>query len=234
MDLNILIVVAGLVLVIIGGLIGVIILTTQPTHGNKIVQYEFPQQALLVIDIQEDNTGTTAQPPFPYKESKKLIATVNTIIEAASQNNILIVYIRQEFDGVWGRMLSKVFARGTAMRGNPGTEIDKRIAIRSSHILSKPKGDAFSIPKLDALLIEHQVNEVYLVGLDAEFCVHHTAKGALNRGYTINIITDGIALRAKKKWEKLLEQYQKEGIRLMLSQEFIAGSPRASAREDYH
>jgi len=230
--LNILVVVAGLILIIIGGLIGVIILTTQPTHGNKIAQYEFPQQALLVIDIQEDYTGTTAQPPFPYQESEKLITTVNTIIEAAS-DNILIVYIRQEFDGVWGRMLSKVFARGTGMRGNPGTEIDKRIAIRYNNILSKPKGDAFSNPKLDELLIEHQVNEVYLVGLDAEFCIHHTAKGALNRGYTVNIIKDGIALRAKKKWKKLLGKYQQEGIRLMLSQEFITGSPQASAREDY-
>jgi nicotinamidase/pyrazinamidase len=224
MDMNIWLVVAGLILVIIGGLIGVIILTTQPTRGNKIAQYEFPQQALLVIDIQEDYTGTTAQPPFPYKESEKLIATVNTIIEAASKKNILIVYIRQEFDGVWGRMLSKVFARGTAMRGNPGTEIDKRISLLSRHIFPKPKGDAFSNPMLDELLTKHQVNEIHLVGLDAEFCVHHTAKGGLNRGYTVNIITDGIALRAEQKWDSLLKQYQQEGIRLMVSKEFVNGN----------
>jgi nicotinamidase-related amidase len=224
MDMNIWLVVAGLILGIIGGLIGGIILTTRPTHGNKIAQYEFPQQALLVIDIQEDYTGTTAQPPFPYKESQKLIATVNTIIEAASKKNILIVYIRQEFDGVWGRILSKAFARGTAMRGNPGTEIDKRISLLSRHIFSKPKGDAFSNPKLDELLTKHQVNEIHLVGLDAEFCVHHTAKGALNRGYTVNIITDGIALRAEQKWDSLLKQYQQEGITLMVSKEFVNGN----------
>lgn len=223
--MKILLVVAGVILGIVVGLIGVIILITRPTHGSKISQYEFPQQALLVIDIQEDYTGTTAQPPFSYKDSLRLIETVNTITETASKKNILIVYIRQEFDGVFGRMISKLFAGGTAMRGNPGTEIDKRIAIRSSHILSKPKGDAFSNPKFDELLIEHQVNEVYLVGLDAEFCVYHTAQGAINRGYTVNIITDGIALRAKKKWEKVLEQYRQKGIRLVLSQELFTGSP---------
>ncbi len=222
--MNILLLVAGLILSIIGGLIGVIILTTQPTRGNKIAQYEFPQQALLVIDLQEDYTGTTAQPPFPYKESEKLIATVNTIIEAASKKNILIIYIRQEFDGVWGRLLSKVFAKGTAIRGNPGTEIDKRISLLSHHIFSKPKGDSFSNPKLDELLTKNQVNEIHLVGLDAEFCVHHTAKGALNRGYTVNIITDGIALRAEQKWESLLKQYQQEGITLMVSKDFVHGN----------
>lgn len=219
--MNIWLVVAGLILCIIGGLIGGIILTTRPTYGNKIAQYEFPQQALLVIDIQEDYTGTTAQPPFPYKESQKLIATVNTIIEAASKKNILIVYIRQEFDGIWGRMLSKAFAGGTAMRGNPGTEIDKRISLLSRHIFSKPKGDAFSNPKLDELLTKHQVKEINLVGLDAEFCVRHTAKGALNRGYTVNIVTDGIALRAEQKWDSLLKQYQQEGITLIVSKEFV-------------
>ena len=87
--MNIWLVVAGLILFIIGGLIGVIILTTQPTRGNKIAQYEFPQQALLVIDLQEDYTGTTAQPPFPYKESEKLIATVNTIIEELQKGYML-------------------------------------------------------------------------------------------------------------------------------------------------
>jgi len=136
----------------------------------------------------------------------------NAIIEAASQKNILIVYIRQEFDGVWGRMLSKVFARGTAMRGKPGTDIDKRISLLSRHIFPKPKGDAFSNPKPDELLNKHKVNEIYLVGLDAEFCVHHTAKGGLNRGYTVNIITDGIALRAEQKWGSLLKKYRQEGI----------------------
>lgn len=216
--------IGGLLLCTIGLLIGGVFLTAQPTRGNKIEHYESPQQALLVIDIQEDYTGTTAQSPFPYEDSKQLIATVNTIIEAASRKKIMIVYIRQEFDGVWGRLFSKVFAGGTAIKGNPGTELDKRLAILSNHILPKPKGDAFSNPKLDELLIEHRVDEVYLVGLDAEFCVHATAQGALNRGYTVTIITDGIALQAKKKWTTLLEQYQQEGIRLMLNQEFLNGS----------
>lgn len=219
---KILIVTVAFIICITGLLLGGVFLVIQPTKGSKIAEYENPQRAVLVIDIQEDYTGKTAKPPFPYKNSDRLIATVNSIIEKASRKNIIIVYVQQEFDGNLGRMISKIFAGGTAIKGNPGTEIDERILNLSNHIFSKTKGDAFSNPKLDEFLIKHQVNEVYIVGLDAEFCVHATATGALNRGYHVNIITDGIALRVEKKWEKLLNQYLQEGIRLMSSEEFLS------------
>lgn len=222
-----------LVLCVVGGLVGGIIDMGLPTQGKKIEHYETPQKALLVIDIQEDFTGTTAQPPYPFKNSEQLIATVNRVIEGASKQKVIIVYIRQEFDGLWGKMLSGMISTmlsgkisgGTAIKGNPGTEIDKRIAIMSSYVFPKSKGDAFSNPELDALLIEHQVNELYLVGLDAEYCVHGTAKGALNRGYAVNIITDAVALGHEEKWEELLQQYREEGITLMSSQQFLEQTP---------
>ncbi len=213
-----------LIICFISFVIGEVIRISKPTHGEQIEQYENPQQALFVIDIQEDYTGTTAQPPFPYKDSKKLIETVNRIIKAASRKNIIVVYIRQELDDFRGRMLSNLLAGGTAIKGNPGTEIDKRISLMSNHIFPKPKSDGFSSPKLDGFLIEHQVNELFLVGLDADGCLHTTAQGALNRGYTVNVITDVIALQAEEKWEQLLKQYQEEGIMLMSSQEFSIDS----------
>ena len=219
------IVTGAVILSIIALLIGQIILISLPTHGRKIAQYNNPQQALLVIDIQEDFTGTTAKPPFPYKDSQKLISAVNTITGTASGQNVNIVYIRQELDGFMGRILSKLFAGGTAIKGNPGTEFDKRIAIKSGNIFPKPKSDAFSNSLFEAFLIEHQVNELYLVGLDADGCVHNTARGALNRGYKVNIIKDAIVLREEEKWEKLLKQYKEEGITLMVSQNFLNRIP---------
>ena len=221
--------VVGVVGWLAGGMIGIGL----PTQGKKIEHYATPQKALLVIDIQEDYTGTTARPPYPYKNSAQLIATVNTLTEEAFRQKIVIVYIRQEFDDLRGTLISGMISTmfsgkvsgGTAIKGNPGTEIDKRIAILSDYVFPKPRGDAFSNPEIEALLIEHQVNELYLVGLDAEYCVHVTAKGALNRGYTVNIITDGIALRAEEKWEKLLQQYREEGIALLTSQQFLEQTP---------
>jgi nicotinamidase/pyrazinamidase len=178
------------------------------------------QKALLVIDIQEDYTGTTAKSPFPYKDSERLIATVNKIIEEAVKKNIIILYIRQEFDGFFGRLLSRIFGHGTAIKGNPGTEFDKRITIMSNYCFAKSMPDAFSNPNLELFLKENQINELYLVGLDAGACVYFTAKGASKRGYKVSIIKDGIVLLAEKKWDSLLKKYKKSGITLLSSEEF--------------
>jgi nicotinamidase/pyrazinamidase len=221
---KILIAIPVLILCVVSFLIIQMVIISQPTQGSKIASYANPQKAVLVIDIQEDYTGTTAKPPFPYKDSEKLIVTVNIITEAATKNNIPVIYIRQELDGLIGRILSTLFADGTAIKGNPGTEIDKRVHIISSNVFPKPRSDAFSNQELEEFLIEHHVNKLYLVGLDAAGCVHNTALGALNRGYSVSIITDAIVLREESKWNELLRQYKEEGITLMLTHEFMNGS----------
>lgn len=185
-----------------------------------IKNYQNPRKALLVIDIQEDYTGTTSKPPFPYKDSERLITTVNNIVEEALKKNVITIYIRQEFSGILGRLLSRVVGHGTAIKGNPGTEIDKRIAIMSNYCFSKPLPDAFSNPKFEAFLDEQQINELYLVGLDGAGCIQFTANGALKRGYKVSIITDGIVLLAENKWDNLLEKFKKNGINLISSNEF--------------
>jgi nicotinamidase/pyrazinamidase len=182
-----------------------------------------PQKALLVMDIQEDYTGTTAKPPYPYKDSERLITNVNKIIEDASKKGIIIIYIRQEFDGFVGRMMSKFVGHGTAIKGNPGTEFDKRINITSDHCFTKPMPDAFTNPKFEELLNDKQVNELYIAGLDAAGCVYFTAKGALKHGYNVAVIKDGIVLLAESKWDELLEKYKKDGIIIISSEEFERG-----------
>ena len=186
--------------------------------NNK--KFDNPQKALLVIDIQEDYTGETAKPPFPYKDSEMLITTVNKIISEASKKNFVVVYIRQEFEGFIGRTISKLIGHGTAIKGNAGSAFDKRINILSTYCFTKSMPDAFTSPKIEAFLDEHQVSELYLVGLDAAGCVFFTAKGALKRGYSVSIITDGIALLKEKQWDNLLEKYKHTGIILISEQEF--------------
>jgi len=178
--------------------------------------------ALLVIDIQEDYTGETAKAPFPYKNSERLIKTVNRVVEKAVEKEFIVIYVRQEFEGVLGRIVSKIFGHGTAVKGNPGTEIDNRVKIVSDHCFTKQMPDAFSNPDFEAFMKEQQIDELFLVGLDAAGCVYFTAKGALKRGYKVSIIQDGIVLLAEKKWDSVLEKYRKNGITLLSSGEFGA------------
>ncbi len=220
--MQIALVVLGAIVVCLTLAFAVLLVVLGPTKGKRIAEYKDPQKALLVIDIQEDFTGATAKPPFPYKDSEKLIESANRLIAMASAKRMPIIYIRQEFDGFVGTMISKIFSKGTAMKGNAGTEIDRRISIVSDHIFPKPKGDAFSNPGFERFLTDCRINELYLSGLDAEFCVFHTARGALNRGYKVNILTDCIALRRIQKWDDLMMKYKRNCIALTTTDVFSA------------
>jgi nicotinamidase-related amidase len=61
------------------------------------------------------------------------------------------------------------------------------------------------------------VNELILAGLDAEYCVRSTARGALARGYRVNVISGGILLLAEKRRDPLPRQFQREGVQLVAS-----------------
>ena len=187
-----------------------------------------PAESILVIDVQEDTTGTTAPPLSPYKGKAEYIARLNNAIEAANSKNILIVYVKQEFNGLWGKTLSWAVFCGSNIKGNPGTKVDKRIAMLSNYKFSKPQGDSFANPKLNEFLTGQRANELYLVGLDPEFCIYATARGALNRGYKVNVITDAIlswrdtiCICTKNDNERIFEKYRKEGIKLISGKELL-------------
>jgi nicotinamidase-related amidase len=117
--------------------IGLAMLVTA-TKGMPIPQYANPQKALLVIDIQEDFTGIMAKDSSPFKnDSEKLIASVNEVIDEASKKNITVLYVRQEFDGVRGKIISRVTSDGVDIKGQPGTEIDKRVSIVSNNFFPR-------------------------------------------------------------------------------------------------
>lgn len=215
----IVIVISAFAIFIVAMAAGLILYMGTPTSGEKIKAYGKPGRALLVIDIQEDFTGSTVKRKmYPEADIEPVIATVNGVIGKALEKKWLVIYIRQEFEGLPG-IISKLFLGGVAIKGTPGSQVDKRIAVRSDYNLYKPRGDSFSNPELDALLVKNRINELFLTGLDAEQCVHNTAQGALNRGYRVTIITDAILLSAKKKWDSLLEDYTKEGIVLLKSKD---------------
>jgi nicotinamidase/pyrazinamidase len=178
-------------------------------------------KAIMVVDIQEDYTGPCAKEPFPYKDSEHLITLVNTIVEKAAAQDVEVVYITQEFQGIIGKTASKLLFHGTAIQGQAGTQLDTRLKIVSNAHFPKPKPNAFSNPKLATFLKDRQIKELYLVGLDAAFCLDQTAKGAVRLGYTVNVIHDGVVTNFEKRWRRLREQYPKHGITLMSSQALL-------------
>ncbi|MBN2383022.1 cysteine hydrolase [bacterium] len=186
-----------------------------PTQGDSIGPYHNPREALLVIDVQEDMTGLHGKQPVPFKEVDHQIACINGLIDQSTALDIEVVYIRHLFDD---NVINRTFV-GRALEGQPGTELDPRINKINNNDFTKKKSDAFSNPQLSAFLIENQVDRLYLVGLDAAYCVYYTALGALNRGYKVTAINDGLI--TAKNLEAILTRYEENGILVLSSQELI-------------
>jgi len=191
------------------------------TKGARISRYEQPRQALLVVDIQEDFTGAASRLSPPIKDAEGFIATVNQVIETAVARGMLVVYIGHELPD---NLFSRFIGRGMVIAGKPGAKQDSRLVMASEHYFSKSQADAYANIHLERWLVESQVNEVFIVGLDAVACAYKTAKGALNRNYRATIIIDAVATNTKKTREELIKLYRWSGIEVLESAEFIAGA----------
>jgi nicotinamidase-related amidase len=178
------------------------------TKGRRIAAYPKPGRALVVLDIQEGYAGTGPGQPVTAPPAGSLIGTVNRVIEKAALTGMEVAYFRQ----VFGSSLL-VRLHGGKRRGR--VVIDRRVKVINDNDFEKNRTDAFSNRRFEQFLVDRQVNELYLAGVDAAYCVYYTALGALNRGYKVTVITD--AVRSRKDMAKVLEMYRRKGIALTTS-----------------
>ncbi len=182
------------------------------TRGKKIADYPAPRKALVVLDIQEGYSGTAARQPVTATPPHGMFATVNRLIDRAAETGMEVAYIRQVFS-------KNLFVRLHGGRSVGMVIIDRRIKVINGNDFDKNRTDAFSNRHFEQLLIDRQVNELFLVGVDAAYCVYYTALGALQRGYRVTVIRDAVASR--KAMTGVLERYRRRGITIITSDELI-------------
>ncbi len=206
----------GLVVVFaVGGVIYTAKQLYTPTTGKHIAKYANPRKALLIIDVQEDYTGLKGKQPPLFKNVEGQIATINALIDHALKSGMEVAYIRQVFNN---NIITRLIP-GRTIEGLPGTEIDARIKIVNRNDFTKRISDAFSNPRLENFLITNQVDEIYLVGLDAAYCVYYSALGAHNRGYRVTVVRDAVMTR--KDMNDVLKLYNEGSIGLTSSGELM-------------
>lgn len=172
-------------------------------------------KALLVIDIQEDYTGVNAGKKTRYKGADELVIRVNKIIGECTRNDIDLIYIKQEFEGFIPILLTKLFSHGSAIKGIPGAEFDKRLKIVSKNCFSKSMPSAFSNSELKRYLNGNEIEELYIVGLDGQFCVKETVKGAIKEKYRVNLINNAILFKNESKREEVFESLKEIGANII-------------------
>lgn len=186
------------------------------SQGKPIIQKDSIKQALLVIDIQEGITGKASTDDFFISKSEMLIKIVNHILDSSARYNIPIIYVKNEISNPLINILNSSLAKGSI-----GAELDSRLKIQSNYIINKDKGDAFSNPLLDSILIKNGINKLVFTGLDLAQCVNSTILAAVNRNYKICLIKDALITNPDSLKNGILEKFKQSGYEIITSNEYF-------------
>jgi nicotinamidase-related amidase len=182
------------------------------SNNVKISDYENPQKALLVIDMQIDYIGENGKFTIEENQIENLIGITNKIIDEYYNNNYKVIYLKNIFRKNDFRNRFRNYA---AIEGAMGTEIDPRINIVSENIFKKYTPTAFSNNDFELFLIENQINELFLCGVMADQCVYETAISAHNKGYIVNYFSNAVGSLSVKNIRNAIRKLNKKGINII-------------------
>ena len=110
---------------------------------------------------------------------------------------------------------------GVLEAGSEMAKMDPRIKnINNNHFI-KNTMDAFINKDFENYLIDNEINQLYITGLDASACVDRTVKAALNRGYKVNIVRDAIATKNEEKRTKKVNEFKILGAEIIETADLI-------------
>ncbi|MGY4827644.1 cysteine hydrolase family protein [Sphaerotilaceae bacterium SBD11-9] len=132
--------------------------------------------ALLVIDVQR----ALCSGQWAMFDIDRVIARINSVIAQARAAGAPVVLVQHEE------------AEGPLQVGAEGWQLDERLAVLPTDPrIRKTASDAFHRTALHALLQSEGVDRVVACGLQSEFCVDSTVRGALAHGYPVVLVADG-------------------------------------------
>jgi len=95
-------------------------------------------------------------------------------------------------------------------------------ADKKEYLIEKRSYSFFDNPRADELLEGLGKSQAIVFGVATDYCVRAAVEGLLERGWEVFLATDAIRAVDKRVAEKLLEGFEKGGVRLVTTAE-IAG-----------
>lgn len=133
------------------------------------------KSALLIIDVQ-NALCSGEEAAF---DIGRVIDRINEVAAKARTAGAPVILIQHEEDD------------GPFRFGTDGWQLDKRLAVRHEDIrVRKTATDSFHKTELQSLLQSLGVDRLVVCGLQSEFCVDSTVRGALARGYPVALVSD--------------------------------------------
>jgi len=187
--------------------------TRLPRLASRSIQGNSPRHALLVLDIQDIICRSGRNPPSP-EVCDRLVDTINRLSQVASRFGIMVLYVDNERARVAATLFSRLQTK--KLDGNS----NKRLKMVSGHSFTKRGRDAFSNVKLDGVLRKYGIDHLFLAGLDGATSIKQTARSALDLGYRVTFIQDGIFTAFESKWERALKDFESAAAFAISSHEF--------------
>lgn len=185
------------------------------------------KKALLVVDVQNDFCpgGALAVP-----EADKIIPVINRYIRAFSKAKLPIFFSRdwhpkktihfKKFGGVWPMH---------CIRDTKGARFHPKLKLpKPAIIMSKgmdPEKDSYSVFQAQdtngmSLLTRLEIlgiDQIYIAGLAADYCVKYSALDALKHGFKVKVLANaikGVNLKPGDS-QRSLKQMVRAGVRIV-------------------
>jgi len=129
------------------------------------------------------------------------------------------------------RIVPELKAVGTVHVQNADTtNIPETISRGTQIVIEKQTLDVFDNPATEKLLAQLPADSQFVVfGVVTEFCVRLAAKGLLDRGRRVAIVTDAIETLDPNEGEKALDELVSRGARLITTNDALKILERSSA-----
>lgn len=201
-------------------------------------------RALILVDIQNDfcNGGSLEVP-----KANKIIPVVNKLMLKGDFDFIVALKDwhpkehksfasnhdgKKVFDVIDLNGIKQVLWPDHCVQGTKGAELHKdllveyidEIVVKGTNELVDSysgfydNGHLFDTD-LAGLLDDHDIDEVYIVGLATDYCVKFTALDGLDEGFGVNVITDAVA--GLDGAEDALKEMADSGVELITSKDIL-------------
>jgi len=186
--------------------------------------------ALIVVDLQNDFMPWGA---LPVPGADLIIPVINEYLEHFEKVGVPIFATRdwhpenhisfKENGGLWPRH---------CVQWSKGSQFPESLKLpKDSFIINKgdrPELEAYSGFQgtvLNDLLRERGVKRVFICGVATDYCVFNTALGAINLGYFVFILEDGVKGVSEESSRKALDELLKRGAVLVKKGDLLGSCP---------
>ena len=181
-----------------------------------------PHGAIVVMDLQKDFIGDEAKYPVDKSQVEPMLKAVNSIVKSSKSLNLEVIYIDTKFSK--DQWITNWFRNYAAIEETEGVDLDERLLVQSKRLFTKKKQNAFTNNEFAAYLRERAIGKLVICGVFADKCVSATARAAKKRGYSVTVVSDGIAAGNQQAVTKTVRYLKRKGINFKSSADLLSES----------